>query len=84
MLLMGICIIGPYNIIGTVINMDLGQHINRMDSVAKISSLIESIASLTTAIEMLIIPFIPFKYIFYLFSAECIIATYVLWPLFMD
>jgi sugar phosphate permease len=40
MLLIGVGIIGPYNIIGTVITMDLGQYINRMDSVAKISSLI--------------------------------------------
>jgi hypothetical protein len=41
-------------------------------------------ASLTTAIEMIIIPYIPLKFVFYLFSAECLLASYVLWPLFME
>jgi sugar phosphate permease len=50
MLLIGISIIGPYNMIGTVITMDIGQNMNGKDSVAKISSLIEGMASFITAI----------------------------------
>ena len=50
MLLMGISIGGPYNIICTVITMDLGQRINKKGSVARISSLIEGVAAFASAL----------------------------------
>ena len=40
MLLIGITIGGPYNIIGTLIAIDTGTHIKEKGSVAKVSSLI--------------------------------------------
>jgi hypothetical protein len=46
--------------------------------------LIEGSAALFTAIEMIFIPHIDFDYIFYLFAAECIVATAVLTPPFIN
>jgi hypothetical protein len=84
MFLIGNCIGGPYNIIGTVIAIDIGNRIQEKGSVTKVSSLIEGSAALFTAIEMIFIPYIPFESIFYLFSTECIIATLVLAPPFLQ
>jgi hypothetical protein len=33
---------------------------------------------------MIIIPYIPFDYVFYLFSVECITAAAILTPLFLE
>jgi hypothetical protein len=52
--------------------------------VTKVSSLIEGSAAFFTAISMVFIPRIPFELIFYLFSAECIIATLALMPVFIQ
>jgi MFS family permease len=82
MFLIGNCIGGPYNIIGTVIAIDIGNNIKEKGSITKVSSLIEGSAAFFTAISMIFIPRIPFEFIFYLFSAECIIATLALTPLF--
>lgn len=84
MFLIGNCIGGPYNIIGTVIAIDIGNNIKEKGSVTKVSSLIEGSAAFFTAISMIFIPRIPFELIFYLFSAECIIATLALVPLFFQ
>jgi OPA family glycerol-3-phosphate transporter-like MFS transporter 1/2 len=84
MFLIGNFIGGPYNIIGTVIAIDIGNRIKEKGSVTKVSSLIEGSAALFTAIEMILIPRIDFEYIFYLFAAECIIATAVLTPPFIN
>jgi len=84
MFLIGNFIGGPYNIIGTVIAIDIGNRIKEKGSVTKVSSLIEGSAALFTAFEMIIIPYIPSDSIFYLFSSECIIATLVLLPLFLQ
>lgn len=40
MFLIGCCIGGPYNIIGTVIAIDIGNNIKEKGSVTKVSSLI--------------------------------------------
>jgi sugar phosphate permease len=84
MFLIGNCIGGPYNIIGTVIAIDIGNNIKEKGSVTKVSSLIEGSAAFFTAISMIFIPRIPFETIFYLFSAECIIATLALAPVFIQ
>lgn len=69
--------------IGTVIAMDIGNVIQEKGSTTKISSLIEGSAAFYCALEMVVIPYIPFNYIFYLFSFQCIIAAIILFPLFM-
>lgn len=84
MFLIGNCIGGPYNIIGTVIAIDIGNNIKQKGSVTKVSSLIEGSAAFFTAISMIFIPRIPFQLIFYLFAAECIMATLALLPLFLQ
>jgi len=84
LLVLGICIGGPYGIMGTVIAMDIGKVIQEKGSTTKISSLIEGSAAFFTALEMVFIPYIPFNSIFYLFSLECIIAAIILFPLFME
>ena len=84
MFLIGFCIGGPYNIIGTLIAIDIGQNLKSKNSISKVSSLIEGSASLFTALSMIIIPYIDYDSIFYLFSSECIIATFVLMPLFLQ
>ena len=48
--LVGFFISGPYNIIGTVIAMDIGQSIKGKGSVGKISSLIEAFAALVAMV----------------------------------
>lgn len=60
MFLIGNCIGGPYNIIGTVIAIDIGNNIKEKGSVTKVSSLIEGSAAFFTAISMIFIPRIPF------------------------
>ena len=84
MFLIGNCIGGPYNIIGTVIAIDIGAQIQEKGSVTKVSSLIEGSAAFFTALSMIIIPRIPFETIFYLFAVECILATIALIPVFLQ
>lgn len=84
MFLIGFCIGGPYNIIGTLITIDIGQNLKSKNSIAKVSSLIEGSAAFFTALSMVIIPYIEYDFLFYLFSSECIIATLVLMPLFLQ
>ena len=81
--LIGCALGGPYNIIGTVIAMDIANSFHGQVSTAQISSLIEGTAAFFTAIEMLLIPLIPFGSIFYLFGAMCLTATFALLPLFL-
>jgi hypothetical protein len=58
MFLIGFCIGGPYNIIGTLIAIDIGQNLKSKNSITKVSSLIEGSASFFTALSMVIIPHI--------------------------
>ena len=57
--LVGFFISGPYNLIGTLIAIDIGNNIKSKSSVTKVSSLIEGFAAFFTSIEMIIIPHIP-------------------------
>lgn len=81
MFLIGCFIGGPYNIIGTVIAIDLGQQSKGKISITSVSSLIEGTAAAFAAVSQIIIPLIPSEYVFYLFSSECIVASLVLSPL---
>ena len=56
-LLVGVLIGGPYNLVGTVTAIEAGKQLSDRGSIAKISSLIEGSAALLTAIEMVIIPY---------------------------
>ena len=80
-LLVGVLIGGPYNLVGTVTAIEAGRQLSDKGSVAKISSLIEGTAALLTGIEMVLIPYIPFEKIFYLFATLCLVAHLALIPL---
>ena len=84
MFLIGMSIGGPYNVIGTVIAIDTGNKIKGKGSVAKVSSLIEGTAAFFTAIQMVIIPYIPFDDLFFMFSTEALVAALALLPLFIE
>lgn len=82
MFLVGITIGGPYNIIGTVITIDLGKQTKNMGgSTTKISALVEGTAAIFAAGSQTIISILPETAIFYVFFAECLIAAIVLLPL---
>ena len=83
-LMVGIFIGGPYNLIGTVIAIEAGHQLHDKGSVAKISSLIEGSAAFLTAVEMVAIPHIGMDYIFYLFSGETFLAFLALTPFFLE
>ena len=84
MFLVGTMIGGPYNIIGTVIAIDLGQQTGTSTNITSVSSLIEGSAAIFAALSQAVIPYIPFDFIFYLFAGECLAATIVLMPLFLS
>lgn len=65
----GLFISGPYNIIGTVIAIDIGTSIKEKGSVTKISSLIEAAAALFAMVEMVVIPHLAEAVVFYVFTA---------------
>ena len=54
--LAGFFISGPYNIIGTVIAIDIGSRIKEKGGVTKVSSLIEAAAAIFAMVEMVVIP----------------------------
>ena len=54
--LAGLFISGPYNIIGTVIAIDIGSSIKEKGGVTKVSSLIEATAAIFAMVEMIVIP----------------------------
>ncbi len=61
MFLIGCFIGGPYNIIGTVIAIDIGNTFKNIGySVTGVSSFIEGTAALFCAVSMVFIPYIPF------------------------
>lgn len=80
MLLIGILLGGPYNIIGTVIAIDIGQQSGTANNVTSVSSLIEGTAALFAAISQFANSYLG-ESIFYLFAVECIVAAAVLVPL---
>ena len=82
--LAGFFISGPYNIIGTVIAIDIGNSIKEKGSVTKVSSLIEAFAALFAMVEMIIIPHLGESVVFYVFTAEMLIAAALLIPNFRD
>ena len=73
----------PFTLLSTVMVMDLGTQIKSRGSVTKISSLIEGIGSVGTAIQVIIVPYISFDYLFYFFSSGMLISSVVLLPLFI-
>ena len=82
MFIIGLVSGGPYNIIGSAITIDLGEQAGKK-SVGKVSALIEGSAAIFAALSQFIISVLPFDGIFYLFSGECILAGFVLLPLFL-
>lgn len=85
MFLVGITIGGPYNIIGTVITIDLGKQSKQLGgNTAAISALIEGTAAIFAAASQMLLAALPETLTFYVFFAECIIAAIVLFPLFLD
>ena len=80
----GLFISGPYNIIGTVIAIDIGNSIKEKGSVTKVSSLIEAFAALFAMVEMVIIPHLGESVVFYVFTVEMLVATVLLIPNFRD
>lgn len=52
----GFFISGPYNIIGTLMAIEIGSSIKGKGGVAKVSSLNEGLAALLTTVEMVVIP----------------------------
>jgi MFS transporter, OPA family, solute carrier family 37 (glycerol-3-phosphate transporter), member 1/2 len=81
--LAGLFISGPYNIIGTVIAIDIGTSIKEKGSVGKISSLIEAAAAVFAMVEMIVIPYMDASVVFYLFTGEMLVATVLLIPVFL-
>lgn len=49
---------GPYNIIGTVIAIDIGTQLKEKGAVTKVSSLIEAFAAVFAMVEMVVIPYL--------------------------
>ena len=82
--ILGITLIGPYNIMSTVITLDLSKSIKEKNSITKISSLIEGISVFVSAGFMIVIPHIPFHLLFYVFASECLIAVIILWSPFYE
>lgn len=66
MLLIGILIGGPYNIIGTAITIDIGEQVGKKN-IANVSALIEGSAAVFAAVSQIVISVMPFEAIFYLF-----------------
>lgn len=82
LLLIGLMLGGPYNIIGTAITIDIGEAAGK-SNIAKVSALIEGSAAVFAAVSQIIISIMPFESIFYLFCGECLIAAIALFPLFL-
>lgn len=78
--LVGFFISGPYNIIGTLMAIEIGSSLKDKAGVAKVSSLNEGLAALLTTVEMVVIPHLSSSVVFYLFAAECLLATILLVP----
>ena len=82
MLAIGILVGGPYNLIGSVISLDIGEQMGK-NNTGKISALMEGSAVFFAAISQIVIGLLPFTMIFYLFCFECLIAGVALIPLFL-
>jgi len=81
MLLIGVFIGGPYNIIGTAITIDIGEQIGKKN-ISTVSAFIEGSAAVFAALSQMLISIMPAGGMFYLFSGECLVSALALLPLF--
>lgn len=59
LLLIGLMLGGPYNIIGTAITIDIGEAAGK-NNIAKVSALIEGSAAVFAAVSQIVISLMPF------------------------
>ncbi|KAL4443209.1 hypothetical protein ABPG74_002276 [Tetrahymena malaccensis] len=80
-LLIGICLGGPYTMLGGAIAIDLAQQpeVKQYKNVtALLAGIIEGFGSFVAAFVQIIIPFFGQKYIFLLFTFSCLFSSFFL------
>ena len=64
--------------------IEIGNSLKEKGGVAKVSSLNEGFAAILTTIEMIVIPHLGEGVVFYIFTVQCLIATILLIPPFLQ